>query len=425
MRPISPSPVQVLAEQRRRQWLRLVLVALVLLMAVAVGVSLVAIESDLERRVREELEADGQVGMRVSFAGQDATVVCGVPTDDPVALVALIEAVRGVREAHLDASCGRSLGQPRIGADPPASITPGSVATSTDPAVIDQLSEEAVTTTTAVGSLAPGVPGVPPTSQVGQDGEDAARELSLRVTAELADGRIVLSGTVPDTAARDVLVAAAETSTAPANVVDELVIDPDSAIGVGDLDATLDRLATLLATVSSDLVSGTVRLERGDLSLTGVAATEVQRAALETAAEEAGAAIAVTDRPVAAASEADQLADLLNRIVQEGPILFESASAVLTADTEAVLDQVAAVAERYSGVAIQVIGHTDSRGNAATNLLLSRERARAVRDALVTRGVTAPITSTGRGERTPVLVGGIEDADASRRVEFVVEADES
>ena len=257
----------------------------------------------------------------------------------------------------------------------------------------------------------------------GQVGPSAVPELSLAVMADIRDGRLTLTGVVPDTTARDALIAAAETSIAPTNIVDELVIDLDSAIGVDDVDAALAGLATLIASAPAELVSGTVRLDRGDLSLTGVFATDDQREILEAVAEHTGAAIAITDRPVATVSDAAVLADLLNRVVAEDPILFEMASAVLTDDAEGVLDRVAAVAARYADIAIRVVGYTDSHGDAATNLELSRRRAEAVAEALLARGVTAALTSAGRGERVPVMVGGVEDAEASRRVEFVVPAD--
>ena len=72
-------------------------------------------------------------------------------------------------------------------------------------------------------------------------------------------------------------------------------------------------------------------------------------------------------------------------------------------------------------MAITVAGHTDSDGDADENLVLSQLRAAAVRQALVDRGVEAEaVTAEGFGSTRPVLVDGVEDKAASRRVEFQV-----
>ena len=387
--------------------------ALVALIPVAVWVSVSNIERDLDRRVRAALDVAERVGLDVTFAGQDVTVSCWVPIDDPMALMALIEDVRGVREARLGTSCS-SVPSGAVAAGPGA---PDSEVRQPGGVMLVELEDQ------------PPGPDAAPSIETdtdehpGRSEDGVALELSLTVSADFRDGRLTLSGVVPDTIARDVLIAAAETAIAPKNIVDELVIDIDSAIGVDDVDAALAGLATLIASAPAELVSGTARLNRGDLSLTGVFTTDDQREALLAVAERTGASIAITDRPVATVSDATALADLLNRVVAEDPILFETAGAVLTEDAKGVLDRVAAVAERYAEIAIRVVGYTDSRGDAATNLELSRRRAEAVVEALLDRGVTAPLTSVGRGERAPVTVDGVEDVEASRRVEFVVRAD--
>jgi outer membrane protein OmpA-like peptidoglycan-associated protein len=71
----------------------------------------------------------------------------------------------------------------------------------------------------------------------------------------------------------------------------------------------------------------------------------------------------------------------------------------------------------------RVEGHTDSDGDVARITQLSIQRAEAVRLALVARGLPeATIIAEGFGSQQPVLVGGVEDKAASRRVEFRVTA---
>jgi len=79
--------------------------------------------------------------------------------------------------------------------------------------------------------------------------------------------------------------------------------------------------------------------------------------------------------------------------------------------------------------AILVEGHTDSSGNARTNLRLSKERAQKImryfRSLDVTRKYRAAslLQAQGVGSSDPVIVGGREDHNASRRISIRYEID--
>jgi outer membrane protein OmpA-like peptidoglycan-associated protein len=64
-------------------------------------------------------------------------------------------------------------------------------------------------------------------------------------------------------------------------------------------------------------------------------------------------------------------------------VYFEFASAQLQPESDIVLDQVAAVLRRHPDWRLRIDGHTDDVGNEQDNLRLSRQRAEAVRSALV------------------------------------------
>jgi OOP family OmpA-OmpF porin len=63
------------------------------------------IESDLERRVPEELDAAGFTGVAASFSGQDGTLSCQQPLTDPQRALTVAYDVWGVRAIELDRSC--------------------------------------------------------------------------------------------------------------------------------------------------------------------------------------------------------------------------------------------------------------------------------------------------------------------------------
>lgn len=87
----------------------------------------------------------------------------------------------------------------------------------------------------------------------------------------------------------------------------------------------------------------------------------------------------------------------------DGEIEFETGSAELRGRTTMhVLDEMAAVLRRYPDLEVRVEGHTDSRGSRSANKTLSDQRARAIKQALVDRGVDeARLTTTSYGEDKP------------------------
>jgi OmpA-OmpF porin, OOP family len=101
---------------------------------------------------------------------------------------------------------------------------------------------------------------------------------------------------------------------------------------------------------------------------------------------------------------------------------FLSGKDVLTATSKPKLDNVAKILNKHSSYKLKVSGYTDSDGGEAANLELSKKRAKAVKDYLVSYGIAASrITSEGYGESNPVADNGTSAGRAkNRRVEFEV-----
>ena len=72
--------------------------------------------------------------------------------------------------------------------------------------------------------------------------------------------------------------------------------------------------------------------------------------------------------------------------------------------------------------AVQVIGHTDSQGDAAANQRLSEQRAQQVRASLVAAGLARDrVGAQGRGAAEPVADNGTAAGRAkNRRVDIIV-----
>jgi OOP family OmpA-OmpF porin len=82
---------------------------------------------------------------------------------------------------------------------------------------------------------------------------------------------------------------------------------------------------------------------------------------------------------------------------------FETSSDRLTHDSVSILNGVADILSRRSEISIEVGGHTDNQGAAALNEKLSKKRAQAVANYLVSRGVKAnQLTAKGYGATSPI-----------------------
>ena len=100
-------------------------------------------------------------------------------------------------------------------------------------------------------------------------------------------------------------------------------------------------------------------------------------------------------------------------------VLFQTGSAALRPGAEARLEPLADYLDAHPAVRVRIDGFTDSVGTDASNLTLSRNRARTVASALVAMGVSrARLQMFGHGEATPVASNGsAEGRRLNRRVE--------
>lgn len=138
------------------------------------------------------------------------------------------------------------------------------------------------------------------------------------------------------------------------------------------------------------------------------------------AAQFDSAAAEALDRLTPGKFSADDLVRALNLMI----INFDTGSANISARSDGILSKAAeAIKAAPAGTRIEVGGHTDNIGNAASNQRLSQQRADAVKARLVQHGVsTDALGSQGYGQDKPVADNGSEDGRAkNRRIEFTVQ----
>lgn len=112
----------------------------------------------------------------------------------------------------------------------------------------------------------------------------------------------------------------------------------------------------------------------------------------------------------------------LNQVLDLDNIEFDTSQATITPAGQATLGLAVEFFEANAGVDATIEGHTDTDGSEEFNQELSQARADSVLAFLVDAGLDASrFTAVGFGEAQPIIVDGVEDMEASRRIEFVVQ----
>jgi outer membrane protein OmpA-like peptidoglycan-associated protein len=102
-------------------------------------------------------------------------------------------------------------------------------------------------------------------------------------------------------------------------------------------------------------------------------------------------------------------------------INFETGKANIKDESMPIIEQMVELMRTNTDLIVEIQGHTDNVGKPEANQKLSEERANAVRQALIDRGITAErMTAMGFGDTKPVADNNTEEGRAqNRRVELV------
>lgn len=102
-------------------------------------------------------------------------------------------------------------------------------------------------------------------------------------------------------------------------------------------------------------------------------------------------------------------------------INFETGKFAISPESQKIIDEIFQTLQNNPELMISIEGHTDNVGNPAANKTLSENRAKAVMDALIQKGISKTrLRSAGWGSAKPVADNKTEEGRAAnRRVELI------
>lgn len=102
-------------------------------------------------------------------------------------------------------------------------------------------------------------------------------------------------------------------------------------------------------------------------------------------------------------------------------ILFETGKSAIQQESLPVMDQIFDLLKSNSTLNVSIEGHTDNVGDAASNKKLSNDRAKAVTNVIIAKGIDkARLSFIGWGQEKPVADNRTDEGRTkNRRVEIV------
>lgn len=240
---------------------------------------------------------------------------------------------------------------------------------------------------------------------------------------------VILSGLVPDKKQHKALIKLAKAEFASVNVVDRL------KTGAGAPDKWM-QVATLTIKNLALVDSGAAILTDTDITLSGQVVDDVKRDKIKAGfqsqlpdnfklnfdliAPEVKVKEILTE-PLTLGSISSCAKQFKEKIADQA-LHFTTDSFEINTEAKLLLDKISDFSLSCPDSIIEIAGYTDARGNEVHNLKLSKNRAIAVMNKLLQRGIHADkLKAMGYGETRPVSDNNTsEGQDKNRRIEFIL-----
>jgi len=239
------------------------------------------------------------------------------------------------------------------------------------------------------------------------------------INATVKDGVITLTGALGSQQQVDAALASAYAKFGANNVVNRLT--------VGENIKPISGLNGLLSGL--DIENGALSLSGQQINLTGEVADDATKLGIAgSVAKALGSNFSVNNLLTVVVPEPEVpevnlvCQSELKTLMGASKIFFETSSAVIKSDSNALLGKIAGILSQCPDASFVVEGHTDASGGEELNLDLSKRRAQSVVNYLVGKGVEVNnLTSIGYGESKPIATNASREGRAqNRRIEFTV-----
>jgi OmpA-OmpF porin, OOP family len=225
---------------------------------------------------------------------------------------------------------------------------------------------------------------------------------------------VIAEGTVSNNNSKQAILAKLYSTYGKENVVDR--------IQIRQVVAPTNWSNIVIDVINEDLKKvkqGTLTVKGSDIQLTGKVSNSYE---IQDTTEKFKGLTPENYRLNAQLSVNQAEQQIIDAALKNRTIEFESGSAVLAASGIQILDEMVTALNKVSGKKIRIIGHTDSSGDPYKNLMLSQQRAEAVKAYLIAKNVPAHLLSTkGSGSSKPMAENTTaEGRKRNRRIEFEV-----
>ena len=242
---------------------------------------------------------------------------------------------------------------------------------------------------------------------------------SLKVAFE--NGKYRLSGTLPDEATKQQVLAKAKEVYGEGNFIDELKMGGVSAPG------WLSSALALFPFTKNGVTNGGLSIEGNSFSLRGEVSTQADKDKIYADAVKASPPnttitnLLTVSGQKALSEDQAKVQVKLNEQLAGKIVEFASNSDQLTDKGKAVLDEIAPILNDSTDN-LEIGGHTDNAGKPASNLALSQRRAETVKKYLVSKSLdTNRFTTKGYGQEKPIADNATEEGrQRNRRIDFQV-----
>ncbi|MFT4256750.1 MAG: OmpA family protein [Pseudoxanthomonas sp.] len=227
---------------------------------------------------------------------------------------------------------------------------------------------------------------------------------------------VVVEGVVPDEATKATILAKVRAVYGADRVVDRVRI-----AAVAAPPNWSENVAKLVDPQLKQVSEGALDINGNSVTIRGTVGNELQRQQIASQLlTSLNATYSVNANSLRVGGSPQTLLDdvLADRIIE-----FESGSDRLTPVGQRILDELVEPMKQVGNSRVQIIGHTDNVGQRQTNLALSLARAERVRDYFRQRGVpTRGLSVLGLGPDEPVADNATPEGRArNRRIQFKVQ----